>query len=161
MTAQRAVALRIAERVWHALCLIVFTTGSGWAATPIYKCFDRNRSLIYTDEPCTDGERVDVRAGDADPAAVAWLERQSDALDQNADQRIAQQRRLAAVGEVTSPLEYEPADQGGAYGNVPAYKGSYGFPSYPVMHRRRTRPRQPRLHMQHFAPRPPYAVPRH
>lgn len=164
MTAQTAAALRIAQRACHALCFIVFTAGSAWAATvPIYKCFDRNLSLIYTDVPCKDGERLDVRAGDADPAAVAWLERQSDALEQSADQRIAdQQRRSAAVGEVTSPLEYEPVDQGGAYDNGPAYVDGYGFTSYPDMHRHRMRRRQPRLHhMRHFAPRPPHTAPRH
>lgn len=154
--------LRIVNRACHALCLIVFTTGCGWAATaPIYKCFDKKLNLVYTDEPCKDGERLDLRAGDADPAAVARLERQVDALDQSADQRIADQRRTAAAGELTSRLEYEPVNQGGAYDNGLAYAGGYGFPWFPVMDRHRLRPRPPKFHhLRHFAPNPPFKVPR-
>lgn len=162
MTAQRAVALGIPDKACLALCLVVFTAGSGWAATaPIYKCFDKNLGLVYTDEPCKGGERLDIRAGDADPAAVARLERQGDALDQSADQRVADQRRKAAAGELTSRLPYEPVDQGGAYDNAPAYMGYYGFWAYPVMHRHPMRSRQPRLrHIRRFAPTPPFRVPR-
>src|SRR5262245_65807441 len=46
------------------------------ASTPIYKCFDKHLALVYTDVPCKDGEQLDLRAGDADPAAVARLERE-------------------------------------------------------------------------------------
>jgi hypothetical protein len=66
------------------------------ATTPIYKCFDKNLGLLYTDEPCKDGELLNIRAGDADPAAVARLERARDALDQSAAQRIAANRWAAA-----------------------------------------------------------------
>jgi hypothetical protein len=40
---------------------------------------DKNLGVLYTDEPCKEGEQLNVRAGDADPAAVARLERQRDA----------------------------------------------------------------------------------
>jgi hypothetical protein len=154
--------LGIAGRACLALCLIVFTAGSGWAgAAPIYKCFDKNLGLVYTDEPCRDGERLNVRAGDADPAAVAWLERQRDALDQSAAQRLADQRRTATAGDLTSRLQYDAVDQRGSYDYEPAYITDYGFLPYPFMHRHPMRPRQPRLHhMRHFAPPPPYVVPR-
>jgi hypothetical protein len=160
MTTQVADPLSIADRAWLALCLIVFTVGSGWAApAPIYKCFDKNLSLVYTDEPCKDGEQLDVRAGEADPAAVARLDRQRDALDQSAAQRLADQRRAAAAEELTSRLQYEPADQRADY--MPAYSGGYGFWPYPLMHRHPLRHRESRLHhMRHFAPRPPFVVPR-
>jgi hypothetical protein len=49
------------------------------AKTPIYKCLDKNLGLLYTDEPCKDGEQLNIRAGDADSAAVARPERQRDA----------------------------------------------------------------------------------
>lgn len=158
----RTTPLSIASRAWLTLCFIVFTAGSGWAAnSPVYKCFDKNLGLVYTDEPCKDGERLNIRAGDADPTAVARLERQADALDQSADQRIADQRRSAAAGELTSQFPSQPFDQGGTYDNLPLYMGDYGFLSYPGMHRRPMRPRKPSLrHVRHFAPRPPFVVPR-
>ena len=88
-------------------CLVVLTDG-GWAATPpIYKCLDKNLGLLYTDEPCKEGEQLNIRPGDADPAAVARLERQRDALDQSASQRIADLRRAATEGEHASRLRYE------------------------------------------------------
>jgi len=67
---------------------------SGLATTaPIYKCVDANLRLLYTDEPCKGGEQMNIRAGDADPAAVARLQRERDAFDQRAAQRVADQRR--------------------------------------------------------------------
>ena len=143
-----------------ALCLILFTCGSWAATTPIYKCFDKNLSVVYTDEPCRDGERLDVRAGDADPAAVAWLERQRDALDQSAAQRIADLRRIPAVEQLAPPLQYAPVDQFGPYEYAP-YFADYGFWSYPFVGRPPMRFRKPALHhMRHFAPPPPHVVPR-
>lgn len=165
MTVQIADPLSIAGRACLAFCLILSTTGSGWAATaPIYKCFDKNLGLVYTDKPCRDGERLDVRAGDADPAAVAWLDRQRGALDQSAAQRLADQRRSAAAEELMSRPPYEPVAQSGSYDYVPAYLADYGFSSYPFMHRHPMRVQQPRLrhmhHNRHFAPHPPFVVPR-
>src|SRR5208282_4095178 len=67
-----------------ALCLVVLGESS-WAATaPIYKCLDRNLAPVYTDLACKNGERLDIRPGDADPAAVALLERERDELDRSA-----------------------------------------------------------------------------
>ena len=164
MTAQTADLLGVADRARLALCLIVFAAGSSGAATaPIYKCFDKNLGLVYTDEPCKDGERLNIRAGDADPAAVAWLERQRDALDQSAAQRLAEQRRTAVVGDLTSGFQYEPIDQRGSYDNVPAYMADYGFASYSFTHHpHQMRPRNPILRrMRHLAPAPTHVVPRH
>ena len=59
---------RLAAGACFALGLLVLPASSGWAATtPIYKCFDKNLGLLYTDEPCKDGEQLNIRAGDADP----------------------------------------------------------------------------------------------
>ena len=99
------------------------------ATTQIYKCFDKNLGLLYTDEPCKDGEVMTIRAGDADPAAVARLERARDALDQAATQRIADQRYAAAQRDLA--VLYAGQDRGGAYEDmVPnAYAPyDYGLP---------------------------------
>lgn len=145
-----------------ALCLLVLTASSGWAATtPIYKCFDKNLGLLYTDEPCKDGEQLNIRAGDADPAAVAQLERQRDALDQSAAQRMADQRRPAAERDGTSRLGYEPVEERESFDYGPASVSDYGFVSYPFTRHHPVRPRHPKAHhMRHFAPPPPYVVPR-
>ena len=67
---------------------------SGLATTAsIYKCVDANLRVLYTDEPCKNGEQLNIRAGNADPAAVAKLQRERDAFDQRAAQRVADQRR--------------------------------------------------------------------
>jgi hypothetical protein len=141
-------------------CLVALTA-SGWAATtPIYRCLDRNLGLLYTDEPCKDGEQLNIRPGDADPAAVARLEHQRDALDQSASQRLADLRRPAAEGEGSSQSPYEPVDERGSQFG-PAYVSGYGIVAYPFMHRHPMRPSRTRLHhVRQFAPKPPYKVPR-
>ena len=91
-------AHRIGRSVGALLAVGVIALGGGNATaaqSPIYKCLDRNLGLVYTDIPCKDGERMDVRAGDADPAAVARLDRERDALDRSITQRITDQRRAA------------------------------------------------------------------
>ncbi len=142
-----------------ACCLVVLTAGSWAATTPIYKCLDKNLGLLYTDEPCKEGEQLNIRPGDADPAAVARLERQRDALDQSASQRIADLRRAPAEGEGAPRLRYEPPDERGSYDYGPAYVADYGIVSRRVMpHRAMGARSKPRL--RHFAPPPPYLVPR-
>jgi hypothetical protein len=150
--------------VLRALPLIVgaLAVGPAWAASaPIYKCFDAHLSLVYTDLPCKDGELVDIRAGDADPAAVARLERAREALDQSAAQRMADERRAtdrrAAYG-APAPM-YDPGEQPMAG----AADYGYGYALYPSY--RRHPVHRPRSHEMRqklgFAPRPPYIVPRH
>lgn len=124
-------------------------TAAAAASTPIYKCFDKSLALVYTDEPCKDGERVDVRAGDADPAAVARVERARDALDASIAQRIADQRRAALdrsldaqYATTSSPIAYDyaagpaPYDYGLLAYSVPNY------PSFDRRHRLRSVPQQ-------------------
>ncbi len=141
-------------------CLLMLTAGSCAATAPIYKCFDKNLGLLYTDEPCKEGEQLDIRAGDADPAAVARLERQRDALDQSASQRIADLRRATTEGNGVPRLRYEPLDDRGSYDYAPAYVADYGIVAQRVMHHRAMRTRNPDLRVRHFAPPPPYFVPR-
>jgi hypothetical protein len=141
------------------LCLVVLGESS-WAGTAsIYKCLDRNLALVYTDLPCKDGERLDIRPGDADPAAVALLERERDELDHSASQRAAEQRRAMVDGEDAALSGYQPEEEAATPDAGSAYASGYGLVSFPRHHRMRDR--KPKLqHPLRFAPRPPYAVPR-
>jgi hypothetical protein len=81
-----------------ACCFVGIASGPAWAATTVYKCFDKTLGVLYTDLPCT-GEQMNIRAGDADPVAVAELQREREALSRSAAQRIADNRRAAPERE--------------------------------------------------------------
>jgi hypothetical protein len=140
--------------IWVALV----TPLSGLAATaPIYKCVDANLRVLYTDEPCKGGQQLNIRPGDADPAAVARLQLERDALNQSTAQRIAEQRRQE--------------DRAGRY-MLEDNQRTYEFPSYDygavwwLPGIARSHPegaRRPKAHEpRRFAPTPPnIAMPRH
>ena len=147
-----------------ALCVATFAVpvGAVWAANSVvYRCLDAHLGVVYTDLPCKDGQAFDTRAGEADPVAVARLDRVRDALDQSAAQRIIDDRRLAGQKELAAQSRrdapYERSDEDtvadGGYG--------YGFAGYaPVRDRpRRHRPPRPVTQLG-AAPNPPYIVPR-
>jgi hypothetical protein len=137
---------------WLALTVLALA-GPAWAAnTPIYKCLDNHLGIVYTDVPCKDGERLDIRAGDADPAAVARLDRALDRLDQSADQRMLDDRRAADARASAAWSPQGPEDDMGAPAQPFAYGYGGGYYSYPSYLR-------PKLHR----PRPhhPLALPRH
>jgi hypothetical protein len=156
--------LQLLQRSLIALAAFLFAIATAQAANaPVYKCFDKHLALVYTDVPCKDGEELDLRAGDADPAAVAHLERERELLSIAATQRIADERRAAlekdladrsrghVMGEPNGPDDY--ADYGDGY---------YGY-GYPVLaHTPKARPRHHvrRMAEHRFAPNPPYIVPR-
>lgn len=126
------IAHRIGRAVGTILVLCMVALGGGNAAAapaPIYKCLDRNLGLVYTDIPCKDGERMDVRAGDADPAAVARLERERDALDRSITQRITDQRRAALQRTYAPAPDYYAGydDYAGADSADYAPYGGYGY----------------------------------
>ena len=141
-----------------ASCVIAIANGPAWAApTTVYKCFDKNLGVLYTDEPCK-GEQMNIRAGEADPIAVAELQRERDALSRSAAQRIADNRRAA--------LDHEYAVAQRAYGSpeiVPAYSdadgyysGGYGVVPYSAAHRGRSQMRDTRRSdRERFVPNPP------
>jgi len=116
-----------------AVAAFVCMAGFAWAApAPIYKCLDRNLGISYTDIPCKDGERLDIRAGDPDPAAIAQLARERDALDRSAAQRIADERRATLQRRYyydPGPAYWAPD---GAYAEAPVdsydYFYGYGYP---------------------------------
>lgn len=145
------------RRAWPCLALLLVAL---WAmpalavTAPVYKCFDSHLALVYTDLPCKDGEQVDIRAGDADPAAVERLQRERDLLDLSAAQRMQDERRAAQMQPVAAPEE----DMGPPYAEQP----SYGYLAYPTYLRRP--PRHPRAHhpsqMRRFVHSPSHSEPR-
>jgi len=141
-----------------ALYAGVLWAGSALAATtPIYKCLDQNRQVLYTDERCRNGAELDVRAGDADPAAVARLDRARDALDQSAARRIAALDRPAVFAERSPRDESAAPDMTGTYAEGPGYGPVYGFVPQSFRHRHplRHRPSEPK-HVRSFVPQPPH-----
>jgi hypothetical protein len=141
--------------------LLLAPASSSAATTPIYKCLDKNLGLLYTDQPCKDGELLDIRAGDADPAAVARLERARDALDQSAAQRIADERRAAAQRDLAAAyaggVEPSPYDY---TANMPYdYGVGWGYPGFGRHHPPRSRPHRP-MEPRRLALVPPQMAPR-
>lgn len=121
--------------------------GSAWAgATTVYKCFDRNLSVVYTDVPCV-GEQMNIRAGDADPVAVAELQRERQAIAASAAQRITDTRRAALDRAAAAQYLYRPAEgMEGAPGVD--YDVPYGYAYFPS-----NRVRRPRSPVAHATPR--------
>jgi hypothetical protein len=162
MSAMNTRTFTLAERGLIGLAGVLFCAGAAQAANAtIYKCFDKHLALVYTDVPCKDGEQLDLRAGDADPAAVARLDRERELLSLAAAQRIVDERNAALqrdLADRSRPVMVEP--------NAPDASADYGYGyGYPVLaytpkarpHRQRTS-RSSELHR--FAPPPPYPVPR-
>jgi hypothetical protein len=159
MSARRGRTHRSGGAGLLALCCIAVAASSWAATTPIYKCLDKNLAIVYTDEPCKDGERLDLRPGEADAAAVARLERQRDALDQSAYQHAAEQRRAAMADEAAAQARYESGDEDQWYDNGTACVANYEVISYTAVHRDPMRHRKTRTQpMRQFAPRPPSLV---
>jgi len=161
-------ALNLARAVACALIAV----GVGLAVAPasaadatIYKCLDNHLGLVYTDLPCKDGEKLDIRAGDADPAAVARLERLRDQLDQSTAQRIVDERRAAERSALANRLRREAEEERSVAEPVAAYAPfDYGYGYVPFLPVARTHPLRAKAHSlfepRRFAPRPPYFVPR-
>ena len=69
------------------LANIVVMSSVAAANTAIYKCKDVHGGLLYTDTPCKGGERLNLKPGVADPAALLRLERAQAALEELAAKR--------------------------------------------------------------------------
>jgi uncharacterized membrane protein YccC len=135
------------------------------SSTTIYKCLDSHLGLVYTDLPCKDGEKLDIRAGDADPAAVARLERMRDQLDQSAAQRIVDERRAAERSALANRLRREAEEERLAPDTMAAYAPfDYGYGYAPFLPVARMHSPRAKAHSlfepRRFAPHPPYLVPR-
>jgi len=156
---------RAAVCVLTAAGSLVAVAPANAADTAIYKCFDNHLGLVYTDLPCKDGEKLDIRAGDADPAAVARLERVRDQLDMSAAQRIVDDRRAAERSALANRLRREAEEERSVAEPVAAYAPfDYGYGYVPFLPVARTHPLRAKAHKsfepRRFAPRPPYFVPR-
>jgi len=149
-----------------ALCIAVLAVAPASAAnTAIYKCLDNHLGLVYTDLPCKDGEKLDIRAGDADPVAVARLERARDQLDQSAAQRIFDERRAAERSALANRLRREAEEERSPAESMAPYAPfDYGYGYAPFLPVARMHPHRARAHKllepPRFAPAPPYFVPR-
>ena len=120
-----------------AFALLGLAVGNaGATALPIYKCMDRSLGILYTDVPCKEGEKLDVRAGNADPAAIARLDREREAWDRTAAQRIADERRTTLEQRRfyndAGPTLLVQEGGGGGYYDYPdyAYFGGWGYGGY-------------------------------
>jgi hypothetical protein len=81
------------------------------ANTEIYKCKDVHGGLLYTDTPCQGGERLNLKPGVADPAAIQRLERAQAALDELAAKRRADEALEEAKKEAERLLREQAAAQ--------------------------------------------------
>jgi hypothetical protein len=148
---------------WVAVGMLAVTSvGAQSGTSTIYKCFDRNLGVLYTDQPCR-GERLEIRAGDADPNAVAALERERDALSRSMGQRIADQRRAALDAQRAVYGAYPaPPDQSVYAGSDVYYAAGWGYAPYygakPLRQpdRRADEPRD----RASYVPNPPRGLPR-
>ncbi len=123
--------LALVGRASVMLIASLASASAGAAGTPIYKCFDKQLGVLYTDVPCKDGEEVDIRAGDADPAALARLQRELDALDRSVERRVAEDRRTALQRQYAAQFAYLPETEPVAYPDEATYAPSgYGFVPY-------------------------------
>ena len=146
-----------------ASCLVLAAGGNASAATTtIYKCFDRNLTVLYSDEPCS-GQQMNVKTNDADPAALAELQHERDALARSTAQRIADSRRAALERTVPVPSFYPAEEDFGTYAGGGAYV-PYGYVGTPAsrpkrFHAAATRPVK-QVAKPRGAPSPPYIIPR-
>ena len=136
------------------------------ATTTVYRCLDAHLNVVYTDVKCKDGESFEIQAGEADPAALARLDRERDALDRSADERLRAER-LAAAQRFIPPMASETgAEDSPNYGGYYTYPvagygpGFYDNPLRPRVDHRRDRNRAHHANHRRGAPPPPYVVPR-
>jgi hypothetical protein len=133
MNANKPLSLHAYLRI--AVCTVVAAVANPAvsAVTTVYKCFDRSLNVVYTDQPCR-GEQLDIEGGRADPAALAELQREREALSRAMAQRMADNRRLPvansdyAVGGFAPPIVpevYYPAG-GGSYAPYAPYAAERG-----------------------------------
>ena len=147
MPGAMATVLKLVACAGVAAAAMTLVAPARAVSAPIYKCFDNHLSLVYTDLPCKDGEVVDIRAGDADPAAVARLEQQRNELDQSAAQRMLDERRAALTagyGAWMPPEPSQPESVPTAYGYGYYGSGSFWYP--PLRHPPLRHPRPNKSH---------------
>jgi hypothetical protein len=142
----RVPALRIA-----ATLAFVSLAGIASAETPVYKCAQPGGPVLYADFPCKGGAIVDIRPGEADPAAIQRLERARVEFDRAAAVRKAGEEAAAIRGAALNQrrLEAEAEQRAAGYASTPepVYAPAYGF-IVPSVKRRPDR-RTPHRHEAH------------
>ncbi len=117
-------------------------------AAVVYRCIDANGGVLYADEPCKGGVRLDLLESKPDPAAIDRLRREQQAFDQR-------QAARAAAAERESDRQLAMRQDALAYPGVAALAvppdypyGSYywggGWPVYAPPNLRPQRPHPPR-----------------
>lgn len=102
------------------------------AETAIYRCRDVGGQVLYTDEPCKGGDRLELHPGEADPAAMQALASVRDALDRSAAERrleLAAESARKAANRARGEAEVAAADQSDAA--IPYYAYPAGVVRYP------------------------------
>ena len=154
----RSIPVAPKAAVGLAALSLMFAANAHSSNTMVYRCLDAHLGVVYTDVACKEGEGFEIRAGEADPTALARLERLRDALDQSAVQRVSEERRLAAR-RVSAPVQYRDDEEAGdGYGSYYTYpvEGYVARRPHPLRHRAVRD-----LRARGGAPNPPYFIPRH
>jgi hypothetical protein len=99
-----------AWRVALALTLGMAAPLGVHADATIYRCTGTGGHVTFTDEPCADGVRVDVRAGQGDPAAIARLRQEQEAFDRRDAQRRAALRDIELRRLEVEARRFQEAD---------------------------------------------------
>ena len=146
---------RLALGIVFAAGALAFSAAAGAAATTVYKCFDRNLAVVYTDEPCR-GEQLRIETGSVDQAAVAELQREREAVARSAAQRVAE---LRARPEPLQQYAYAGPPPMPDYGYADTYYPAYGYGPYYDNNnnnndRGRGRPDNGRKRQQYHVPAP-------
>jgi hypothetical protein len=132
--------LRAAPGAVLAILAGLMASGPALAAgTTVYKCIDKGMGVLYTDEPCA-GEQINIPPGNVDPAALALLQRERDALARATAQRLADYRR-ASIDRASPPQPlYAPFDESRLYPDVAGYAPylPYGYEFVPPTNGKRT-----------------------
>jgi hypothetical protein len=153
----------IRTAMWLAIGVLAGVgVGARAGTSTIYKCFDRNLGVLYTDQPCK-GEQLEIRAGDPDPSAVAALERERDALSRSMAQRIADQRRAALDAQRAVEWVYPPPPDPNVHAaNDVYYPVGWGLAPYGTARPNRQADRRPddRRDRASYVPNPPRGLPR-
>jgi hypothetical protein len=118
--------MRFGKSFISACFVLLAAAPAGAAVTSVYKCFDKNLGVVYTDQPCR-GEHLAIETGTVNQAAVAELQREREAVARAAAERIADMRRLPER-DYNSQFVYGGGPMGGYAGDTyyPAY-GPLGY----------------------------------
>ncbi len=73
---------------------------SGPATTDVYRCTTADGGVVYLDQPCRGGVKLDIAPGVADPAAIEKLRRDQEADARRQAARDAQAREVELQREI-------------------------------------------------------------